>query len=129
MSQEWVLRTLRRLQKHKPLPEYDSIKKMVQNNQYRARLFSMFPVGNDKIQIYIYKIKNKGMKSFNTFIESKLPHITITEPANSFEQSILESYNMCRAEALRKYFPMLNDHSIKGLLRDNYLQKRDIKRG
>lgn len=127
MSQEWVLRTLNKLQKHKPLPEYESIKKLVQNDQYRARLFKMFPVGKDKIQIHIYRIKNKGLKSFDTFIESKLHPITITEPANSFEQNVLESYNMCRAESLRKYFPMLSDVDIKLLLRDNYLQKNDLK--
>ncbi len=96
--------------------------------QYRARLFNMFPIGKDKIQIYIYKIKNKGLKSFNTFIENKLRPITITEPGNSFEQSVVESYDRCRVEALRKYFPMLSDVSIKQLLRDNYLQKKDFKK-
>ena len=43
MSQEWVLRALQKLQKHKPLPEYKTIKKLVQHNQYRARLFKMSP--------------------------------------------------------------------------------------
>jgi len=45
-----------------------------------------------------------------------------------FERGILESYDRCRAESLRKYFPMLSDVSIKQLLRDNYLQKRDVKK-
>ena len=128
MSQEWVLRTLNKLQKHKPLPEYKSIKKLVKNDQYRARLFKMFPVGKDKIQIHIYKIKNKGMGSFDTFIENTLRPITIAEPANSFERGILESYDRCRKEALRKYFPMLSDKSITELLQDNYLQKKDLKK-
>ncbi len=128
MSQEWVLRTLHKLQKHKPLPEYESIKRLVKNDQYRARLFKMFPVGKDKIQIHIYRIKNKGLKSFDTFTENKLRPITIAEPANSFERGILESYDRCRAESLRKYFPMLSDMDIKMLLLDNYLQKKELKK-
>ena len=68
------------------------------------------------------------MKSFDTFIESKLRPITIAEPENSFEKSVLESYDKCREEALEKYFPMLRDWSIKELLRDNYFQKRDVKK-
>ena len=127
MSQEWVLRTLRRLQKYKSLPEYGSIVKLVQNGQYRARLFKMFPVGHDKVQIKIYKIKNKGMKSFDIFIESTLRPITLGEPENSFERGILESYSECREESLRKYFPMLSNESMKILLQDNYLQKSNLK--
>jgi len=64
MSQEWVLRTLEKLQKHQLLPEYDSIKKLIQYDQYMARLFKLKPVGEDQIQIHIYKIKNKGMSHF-----------------------------------------------------------------
>ena len=126
MSQQWVLRTLEKLQNHKPLAKYSSIKKFVLHNQYRARLFRIFPVANNKILIHIYKIKNKGMNSFNTFIESKLKPITIDEPSNNFEKDILNSLNTCRTSALKKYFPMLNDKSIKKLLKDNYIQKQDM---
>ena len=128
MSQEWVLRTLSRLQKHKPLPEYETIKKLIQYDQYRARLFNLKPLGEDQIQIHIYKIKNKGMSRFDTFLESTLKPITMRQPRNNFEQSILDSYDKCRAESLRKYFPMLGDMEIKQLLHDNYLQKNDLKR-
>ncbi len=128
MSKQWVLRTLNKLQKYKPLPEYESIMKLITDNQYRARLFKMFPVGKDKVQINIYKIKNKGLNSFDTFIESTLRSITIAEPINSFEQGILESYDGCREESLRKYFPMLSDMDAEQLLRDNYLQKNDLKK-
>ena len=93
MSQQWVLRTLDRLQQYKPLPEYQTIKKLVQNNQYRARLFKIFPVDHNKLQIHIYKIKNKGMNNIDTFIESTLHPITIGAPRNKFERSILESYD------------------------------------
>lgn len=127
MSQEWVLRTLNRLQHYKPLPEYKVIKSLIEHDQYRARLFKMFPVGNDKIQIYIYKIKNKGAKNFDTFIESKLKPISMTRPRNRFEKGILLSYNHCRKKAMHKYFPMINDGKIDQLLQDNYLQKRDIR--
>jgi hypothetical protein len=47
MSQEWVLRTLKRLQKLKPMSEYSKVVKLVENDPYRARLFKMFPVGID----------------------------------------------------------------------------------
>ncbi len=128
MSQEWVLRTVQRLQKHKPLPEYNTIQKLVQNGQYRARLFKMKPRKNNQIRIQIYKIKNKGMKTFDTFIESTLKPITIGAPTNTFERNVLDSYNRCRSEALRKYFPMLNEEKIKVLFQDNYLQKKDVKK-
>jgi cephalosporin-C deacetylase-like acetyl esterase len=84
--------------------------------------------GNDKIQIKIYKIKNKGNKDFDTFIESTLRPITIAEPINSFERSILEAYDRCRAEALRKYFSTLTDKNIKHLLEDNYLRPLDLRK-
>lgn len=56
------------LQKHKPLPEYDTIKKLVEHNQYRARLFKMSSQSDTQVQIHIYRIKNKMMKSFDTFM-------------------------------------------------------------
>lgn len=127
MSQEWVLRTLQKLQQYKLLSEYDSIKKLVQHNQYRARLFKISPVGKKQMEIHTYKIKNKGMKSFDIFKESTLKPITLGLPRNRFERDILESYNGCREEALERYFPMLNKESIKTLLKDNYLQKSDLK--
>lgn len=71
---------------------------------------------------------NKGMKSFNKFIERTLKPITIGAPKSSFERDILESYEGCRTEALRKYFPMLNEENIEVLLRDDYLQKKDVKK-
>lgn len=128
MSQEWVLKALWKLQKHKPLLEYKTIKKLILGNQYRARLFKMFPVGQDKVQIKIYKIQNKGMKTFDTFHESTLKPITIGLPRNGFERAILESYDKCRSEALERYFPMLGVDEISALLEDNYLQKKDLKR-
>lgn len=128
MSQEWVLKILYRLQKYKPLPEYNTIKKLIEYDQYRARLFKMLPIREDKIQIQIYAIKNKGMKNFDTFIESTLRPIVIREPRNSFEREMIESYNMCRVEALHKYFPMLGEENIKELLLDNYLQKKDVEK-
>ena len=126
MSQQWILRTLDRLQKYKPLLEYQTIIKLVEHNQYRARLFKIFPVGQDKVQIHIYKIKNKASNAFDTFIEKKLKPITMTDPRNRFERSILTSYNICRTKALHKYFPMLNDRNITDLLQDNYLTKFDL---
>ncbi len=126
MSQEWVLIALDKLQRYKPLPEYQTIKKLVLHDQYRARLFMMFPIANNKVQIHIYKIKNKGTNHFDTFIDSKLRPITMGNPRNSFERDILSSYNQCRQEALHKYFPMLSNSNIAILMKDNYLQKKDL---
>ena len=66
------------------------------------------------------------MKSFDTLIESTLRPITLGHPRNSFERGILESYNRCRSGALRRYLPMLGKNNINVLLKDNYLQKKEI---
>ena len=128
MSQEWVLRTLNRLQKYRPMPEYASIKKLVEYGQYRARLFRMFPRSGNKVQIHIYKIKNKGSNDYDIKIEQKLEPITMGQPKNSFQAKILQTYNTCRTQALHKYFPMLNKSEIRRLMQDNYLQKEDLMR-
>lgn len=128
MSQEWVIRTLDRLQKYRSLPEYASIKKFVQNNQYRARLFRMFPRSKNRVQIHIFKIKNKGSNNYDIRILNKLDSITMDKPKNSFQKGILDAYNRCRTEALHKYFPMIDDETITILLQDNYLQKKDLKK-
>jgi len=127
MSKEWVLRTLKRLKKYRPLPEYEYIRKLIEHDQYRARLFKMHPIGEDQIQIITYKIKNKGKASYETFIESTLKPIRLNSPRNSFESMVVEAYNSCREEALHKYFPMLKKEAIEWLKSDNYLQKKDIK--
>lgn len=127
MSQEWVVGTLQRLQKYRPMPEYTNIKKLIENNQYRARLFRMFPKGNDKVQIHIFEIKNKGSNSYDIKILNKLEPITMGKPKNRFQQGILNAYNDCRTESLYRYFPMLSERDISILMSDNYLQKKDIK--
>jgi len=126
MSQEWILRTMDRLKKYKPLPEYGTIKRFIEHDQYRARLFRVYPVGSESIQIDIYKIKNKGRNFFDTFVESKLEPINLNAPANSFERKMVAAHNECRKEALNHYFPMLSKSDIEGLLKDNYIQKGDI---
>lgn len=127
MSLDWVLRTLNRLQKYKPLPEYATIREFVKHDQYRARLFRMFPRSNNRVQIQLYKIKNKGSNNYDIKIDGKLAPISMIAPKNSFEVGVLDAYNKCRVEALYKYFPMLTDSDIRLLLMDNYLQKKDLK--
>jgi len=126
MSKVWVLRTLNRLQKYRQMPEYTTIKKFVENGQYRARLFRMFPRNGNKVQIQIYKIKNKGSNNYDIKIEQKLDPIVMRKPKNSFEEKLLRAYNSCRTQALHKYFPILNDTDIQMLMQDNYLQKKDL---
>ena len=128
MSQDWVLKTLDKLQKHRYKAEYEPIKKLIQHNQYRARLFKMSPKGDDQFQIIIYKIKNKGSNSYETFVESTLNPITLNAPNNNFDVMMLDAFNTCREEALNKYFPMLGSDAVEELKSDNYLKKEDIRR-
>ena len=126
MSQEWVIRTLNRLQKYKPIPEYAAILKLVKSGQYRARLFRLKPVGKESIQISIYKIKNKGSKTFEKIKERQLKPININHPVNSFERGIVKAYNDCRIKYLQKYIPSLHHKQIDVLLKDNYIQLQDL---
>ena len=127
MSQKWILRTMEKLQRHKPLPEYNTIKRLIENDQYRARLFKVIPKGSDSIQIDIYTLKNKGQHEFDTFVERKLDLINLKLPKNSFEKKMVRAYNSCRATALHKYFPMLKVDDVEVLLEGNYLRKQDVR--
>jgi len=127
MSQEWVLRTMNKLIRKMPSDTYSTLKRFIENNQYRARLFRLKPKSNNTIQISIYKIKNKGLKAFDKIKERELPPIVITAPKNSFEKRIVEAYNSCRSAQLHKYLRVLNDKEIAYLLNDNYIQKKDVK--
>lgn len=127
MSQEWVLRTMNKLIKYNPTMPYQSIRKLIEHNQYRARLFKLKPVKNNKIQISIFKIKNKGSKAFDQIPESKLRPIDINAPKNSFEKGIVGAYNGCRKKYLLKYLPTLEAKSIAFLLQDNNIQNEDMK--
>ena len=127
MSQEWVLRTMNKLIHKMPSKTYTTLKRFIEHNQYRARLFRLKPKSNNTIQISIYKIKNKGLKAFDEIKDRQLPPISMTSPRNSFEQRILKAYNDCRREKLNKYLPILTDTEISYLLKDNYIQKKDVK--
>lgn len=128
MSQEWVLRTMNKLVKKNPSMPYNTLKRFILNNQYRARLFKVKPLSNNQIQISIYKIKNKGLKAFDKIMDTKLKPIKINQPKNSFESNIVKAYNTCRSKYLHKYLGVLTDNEINRLLRDNYIQKKDIKK-
>ena len=128
MSQEWVLRTMNKLIKKMPSKTYTTLKRFIENNQYRARLFRLKPKFHNTIQISIYKIKNKGLKAFDEIKDRQLPPISIISPRNSFEQRMVKAYNNCRKKKLNKYLPVLTDTEVAYLLKDNYIQKKDIKR-
>jgi len=127
MSQEWVLRTMNKLIRKMPSKTYATLKKFIENNQYRARLFRLKPKSNNTIQISIYKIKNKGLKAFDEIKDRQLASISITSPRNSFEQRMVKAYNDCRSQKLHKYLNVLSEQEIHKLLQDNYLQKKDVK--
>jgi len=127
MSQEWVLRAIDKLIKKNPNMPYITLRQFINRNQYRARLFKIKPLSNNQIQISIYKIKNKGSKAFDEIIDIKLKPINVNHPKNSFEMNIVKAFNTCRSQYLHKYLDVLKDNEINELLKDNYIQKKDIK--
>lgn len=126
MSQKWVLRTMDKLIKKMPSKTYTTLKRFIQNNQYRARLFRLKPKGNHSIQISIYRIKNKGLNAFDE-IKDTQPPINISTPKNDFERRMLTAYNRCRKTQLNKYLKVLSAGDVSVLLKDNYIQKKDVK--
>ena len=127
MSQEWVLRTMNKLIKKMPSKTYNTLKRFIKNNQYRARLFRLKPKGEEFIQITIHKIKNKGFKAFIKIMDTQLSPMNINAPKNSFEKRMVKAYNSCRTKYLHKYLP-LTEHEVSYLLKDNYIQKKDVKK-
>ena len=128
MSKEWVLRTMDKLIKKMNTQTYIMLKRFIENNPYRARLFKLKPKRNYTIQISIYKIKNKGLKAFDKIVDTQLKPIDINNPSNSFEVGIVRAYNDCRKKYLHKYLEILRDKEINDLLKDNYIQAKDIKK-
>jgi len=127
MSKVWILSAMDKLRKYKPLPEYNSIQRLIKNDQYRARLFKVIPEGKKGINISIYTLKNKGLYTFDTLMERKLDTIDLKIPQNSFEKKMLKVYDTCRSTALHRYFPMLKLEDIQVLLEKNYLKKNDVR--
>jgi len=127
MSKQWVTRTMKKLIKKYHKSEYKQLLALINSNQYRGRLFSLKPLRGNKLQITISKITNKGINAYDIIKDKKLKPISITAPKNSFEKNVIKSFNECRVTYLNKYFPFLTSSDIDMLLRDNYLQKKDIK--
>lgn len=88
----------------------------------------MVQKGEEHFQISIYKVKNKGRNSYDTFLEGRLKPITLDAPSNSSDVMMLDAFNACREEALNKYFPMLDSDVVEELKGDNYFSKEDIEK-
>ncbi len=127
MSKEWVLRTMDKLVKKMDTQTYRTLRKFISHDQYRARLFRLKPVGDSRIQITIYKIKNKGLKAFDKIRDTQLRPIDINAPGSSFEKGIVKAYNDCRRMYLYQYVDALNDGQIDVLLKGSCIQKADIE--
>lgn len=127
MSKEWVMRTMDKLVKKMSSQTYATLKRFIENDQYRARLFRLKPISGNAIQISIYRIKNKGLKAFDEIVDTQLSPIDINKPKNSFETRMVKAYNECRNENLHKYLSVLSNDEINILLQDNYIQKKDVK--
>ena len=128
MSKEWVLRTMNKLIKKMPSHTYGTLKRLIENDQYRARLFRLKPKDNSQIQITIHKIKNKGLKAFDKIKDTQLAPMNINKPKKGFETRMVKAYNNCRKQQLHKYIEVLTDREIDILLTDNYIQRKDVKR-
>jgi len=128
MSKEWILNTLSKLEKKYTKPIYPKLKKLIAYKQYRARLFTVKPRGKRFIVIRLFNIKNRSLSTFDLEDYQSLEAIDLHHPRNSFEREILKNYNDCRTKYLKKYLPILNNEDISLLLKDNYLQKGDIKK-
>lgn len=105
---------------------YQTLRKFISHNQYRARLFKLKPVGKSGIQITIYKIKNKGLKAFDEIRDIQLSPIDINAPGSRFEIGIVKAYNDCRRKYLHQYLGTLTGKQIQHLMKDNYIQKKDV---
>lgn len=126
MSKRSILKTLDRLIKYKPLPKYKTLKRLIENNQYRARLFRFAPRGKDKVFVTIHRLKNKGDNDFSKIIESNLKPIKMGNPRNNFEREILKRYDSCRKSGLNKYLPSITDKQVNYLLLDNHIKANDV---
>jgi len=127
MSKEWVLRTMDKLIQKNPSILYGTLKRFIENDRYRARLFRLNLLKNNQIQITVHKIKNKGLKAFDEIMDMQLKPIYINHPGNNFEKNMVRAYNECRSKYLHQYLNVLSDEEINELLKDNYIQKVDIK--
>ncbi len=126
MSKEWILRTMNKLIKKMSTSTYVTLKKMIEHNQYRARLFRVKPISENQIVIIIHKIKNKGLKAFEKIKQTELSPISLDNPKNSFERNMIRAYNACRNRGLHKYLGFLYEDEVSILLKDNYIQKVDV---
>ncbi len=60
-------------------------------------------------------------------IDTQLSPIAVDHPKNSFEVRMVQTYNNCRKQQLQKYLGFLTEEKTHVLLRDNYIQKKDVK--
>jgi len=61
MSKSWILEKLKIAKPYNPtITNFDQIISLVSHNNYRARLFKLKPINDDKLKIILYKINSKN---------------------------------------------------------------------
>ncbi len=125
MSKVWILATLERLKRYqKERVDYDRLIEMVQNGNYRARLFHLKPYLDDTLTIKLYAIRSEDGSVHKELINQI--DIDFQEPRNSFERDMIISYNRCRREGLERWFEGLDREEIDRLLQKNSIDEDDI---
>ena len=70
----------------------------------------------------------KGLKAFEQIKDTPLPPMDINAPKKGFESRMVQAYNNCRKQYIYKYLWVLTSSEVSSLLKDNYIQKKDVKR-
>ncbi len=129
MSKAWILEKLKKAKPNNPnINNFDQIQTLIESSTYRARLFNLKPIGDDKLKIVLYRIKNKSDdKSIEKVDKSEIV-INFKNPQNLFHVEMINSFNFCRRKAIERWFPKLDEWAIEQLLYDNHIDREDISR-
>jgi hypothetical protein len=130
MSKEWILKKLHIAKPYNPdIKNFDEIILHVTADDYRARLFHLKPLKEEKLKITLFDIKNQSNNRSITKIKTNTIIIDFQNPKNSFHTDMIESYNRCRREFLERYFNNLSPSKIEALLQKSAISREDLDRG
>ena len=104
MSKRWILDKLKEAKPYNPtVKHFAQISILVKRGVYRARLFKVKPLKNERLKIILYHIKNKTdtkvLKRDKTVIVLDYNH-----PKSHFDKQMINAYKRCKDEALKKWF-------------------------
>jgi esterase/lipase superfamily enzyme len=97
--------------------DLNQIISLIRSNKYKKNIFRSYIYGN-KLHINIKNLDTKRTKRFK---------IDIKDPTSLFHKNITASFNICRKQYIKKYFPKFDDEDIHLLPYIN-ISKRDIEK-